>query len=111
MRQNPDSNRSDSYVCGHPVRCMCDQYYKNVRELDEGKQRASGALKALDIPDWERKQLRPNRGGMGPNLHQNVGTNKTKVSVGKAQVIANRVISRDDNRTVIDKTTGKETQR
>ena len=47
----------------------------------------------------------------GINLHQDVGDGTTKVTRGKAWEIANRGISRDDGRTVINKITGRPAQR
>jgi hypothetical protein len=47
----------------------------------------------------------------GINLHDDVGDGTTKVTRGKAWEISNRVISKDDGRTVINKITGRPAQR
>ena len=53
---------------------------------------------------------RSNRGGMGPNLHTNVGTTKVPISVGKVWEIDHRFICPDDRKKVLNKVTGKEAQ-
>ena len=46
-----------------------------------------------------------------PNLNQTyVRDGNTRVTTGKAWEIRNRVVSRDDGKTVINKVTGKPTQ-
>ena len=104
--KGPFRNKDGSAKDGEVLAFLCPMCGSETNKLIASEISIDFTCLSCDHPS-----VRSDRHGMGPNLHANVGTDKTStLTVGKAWEIDNRMVSREDKKTVINRKTGREAQ-